>query len=168
MKRPDDASAVLEAAAKLATDPAQLAMIRHTQDSIEQYAPLRDQQEQQAHNPAPITPYPPPSDENLSAPKPPKPPDSTPAGTRHTAIGTIFDVQCSFPAVMHLKLVGAPETLLLRSLNYFKVAFSAANFVPPPDFKPCDNLEAMKAKVVYLEAVAPAAEGQILSIEVRK
>jgi tetratricopeptide (TPR) repeat protein len=168
MKRPDDAIAALQAAAKVATDPAQLAMVRRTQDSIEQYAPLREQQGQQTREDSPSTPYPPPSDENLSPPKPPNPADNTPAGARHTAAGTLSDVKCSFPAVMHLTLVGGPKPLLLRSLNYFKVAFSAANFVPPSDFKPCDNLDTMKAKVVYVEGAEPGAEGQILAIELRK
>jgi len=168
MKRPDDAAIALQAAAKLTTDPALLAMVRRAQDSIEQYAPLREQQDQQTREASPATPYPPPSDENLTAPKPPNPVDDAPAGARHTATGTLFDVKCSYPAMMHLKLVGGPETLLLRSLNYFKVAFSAANFVPPSDFKPCDNLETMKAKVVYVEGADPGAEGQILSIQLRK
>jgi hypothetical protein len=69
---------------------------------------------------------------------------------------------------MQLKLAGGAKPLSLRTRNYFKVAYSAVNFTPSANLNPCTDLEKKTAKVEYFESPTSSAEGQIVSIELRK
>jgi tetratricopeptide (TPR) repeat protein len=171
MQRPDDALAVLQTAAQMATDPAQLASIQNRKEGIERFRAQMEQrilqhgtgagqirtterldvvEEQSEADPQPVA-------------------DAEPVhGPRRTAIGTLSDVQCSSPSTMQLKLAGGAKPLSLRTRNYFKVAYSAVNFTPSANLNPCTDLEKKTAKVEYFESPTSSAEGQIVSIELRK
>jgi len=172
MKRPTDALAVLQVAARTAKDPAQLTMILREQDLIQQVQAGLQRQEQQereaiARSQGAIQSWAQP-DGPLTDSKPAEPPENPRHGPQRTAIGTLADVECSWPAIMHLKLVGGPKPLSLRTRNYYKVAYSALNFQPSSNLKPCEDLKTTKAKVVYFEDEDASAAGQIIAIELRK
>jgi len=162
MKRPNDAITLLQDTAKLASNPQQLAMIYRQQESIQQYVAATRRHEEQFHQV---------EDERIVASdQPPAPdlPDDSRHGPKRTAVGTIKNVQCSEPAIMRLKLESATKSLSLHARNYYKVDYSAVGFVPTGNMNPCKDLEAMKATVVYFEGDPASAEGQIVSIEVKK
>jgi hypothetical protein len=152
----------LQDTAKLASNPQQLAMIYRQQESIQQYVAATRRHEEQFHQV---------EDERIVASdQPPAPdlPDDSRHGPKRTAVGTIKNVQCSEPAIMRLKLESATKSLSLHARNYYKVDYSAVGFVPTGNMNPCKDLEAMKATVVYFEGDPASAEGQIVSIEVKK
>jgi hypothetical protein len=72
------------------------------------------------------------------------------------------------PANMELKKEGDGKTLSLHSGNYFKIQFTAINYIPVGELHPCADLEGMKARVEFFEGSDKSAEGQILSIELSK
>ena len=87
-------------------------------------------------------------------------------GVRLAVSGTVKDVQCVEPARLDLKLDTGGRTVALHSENYFKVDFTAANFTPKGELKPCTDLKGVAARIEYVQ---PAAKkGQIVSVEMRK
>jgi tetratricopeptide (TPR) repeat protein len=166
MKRPNEAIALLQATAKMASDPQQLAMIYREQESIQQYMAATKRQEEQFRQSGTRID----DDAHSASDEPPAPdlPDDSRHGPKRTAIGTIKNVQCSAPALMRLKLQSTTKSLSLHARNYYKIDYSAVGFVPTGNMNPCKDLEAMKATVVYFEGDPASAEGQIISIEVRK
>ena len=89
-------------------------------------------------------------------------------GPRRTINGTIRDVQCSERGTMHLRVENAKKPVLLRARNYYKVQFSALNFTPTAELNPCKDIEGMKARVEFFEALNESAQGQIVAIELTK
>ena len=69
------------------------------------------------------------------------------------------------PSLLELKIEGSGKGVSLYSNNYFKIEFTAANFIPQGDIHPCTDLEGMKARVQYSETSNKSVDGQILSIE---
>ena len=84
------------------------------------------------------------------------------------AQGVIKDVHCTPPSQLELKVAGDGKGLSLYSNNYFKIAFSAANYAPDGDLNPCSDLEGKKARVQYSETSNQSVDGQILSVELSK
>jgi len=166
MKRPDGALAVLQTASQLTTEPALLAAIQSNQQAIQGYLAQEAQRRQQTKGNAA---------QLISAPTSPIADDAPPAadaetgqGPRRTATGTLSEVQCSSPAILHLKLVGGKKPIALRTRNYYKVPYSTLGFRPSGDLNPCTDLENKKAVVEYFEDANSSAEGQIVSIELHK
>jgi len=62
----------------------------------------------------------------------------------------------------------ASKSVELRTKNYYKIEYSALNFRPASELKPCTDLEGMKAKIEYFEGLKDPAEAQIVSIELSK
>ncbi len=94
----------------------------------------------------------------------PKHPTETPHGTMHIVQGVIHGVQCSYPAVIELRVESPRQKVALYNNNYFKIDYSAANFTPSGDIHPCDELEGMKAKVQYFATSDKTVDGQIVSM----
>jgi len=84
------------------------------------------------------------------------------------ATGVIRNVHCTSPALLELKIESAGKDVSLYSNNYYKVAFSAANYIPEGDIHPCSDLEGKKARIQYAEVSSKSIDGQILSIELSK
>ena len=82
--------------------------------------------------------------------------------------GVIRNVHCIPPALLELKVESAGKGVSLYSNNYFKVAFTAANYIPEGEIHPCSDLEGKKARVQYSEVSNKSIDGQILSIELSK
>jgi hypothetical protein len=69
---------------------------------------------------------------------------------------------------MHLRVENAKKPVLLRARNYYKIQFSALNFSPTSELNPCKDIEGMKARVEFFEALNESAQGQIVAIELTK
>ncbi len=62
----------------------------------------------------------------------------------------------------------ARDFVISAALGYFKITFTAGNFTPDSEVKPCTGIEGMKAFVDYAEVTDKAVAGQIVSIELSK
>ncbi len=181
--RDTDALAVLQKAVGLAKTPEQLALVQEHITQAQQFQTVRNQATEANRRPAenvpatdvvdqdsppaltrraqpvPADPLPPPKPKYLS---------EEPHGLKGTAQGVIKDVHCTPPSLLELKVEGTGKRMSLYSNNYFKVAFSAANYKPEGDLNPCTDLEGKKARVQYSETVNQSVDGQILSVELSK
>ena len=166
MERPKDAITVLQNAIKLAASPEQAASMQNQIASFQQYQASRERaaqeyreasQEQFAEG-----------SEQLATPQSPDRPEDDRHGPRRTVNGTLRDVQCSERTSMKLRVESARKPLLLRARNYYKIQFSSLNFTPKGELNPCKDIEGMKARVEFFEALSESTEGQIVSIELTK
>jgi tetratricopeptide (TPR) repeat protein len=89
-------------------------------------------------------------------------------GARHTIQGVLRGVQCSYPNVISLSVEHAGKTIALYNNNFYKIVFTTANYEPDGDIKPCTGIEDMKASVKYAEVSDKVVAGQILAIELSK
>ncbi len=176
MERGADAIAALRAAGNLAKTPEEVASVQNMLESAQQYLAAREQAEQQNRE---IQSSVSPGQSSANAtPGDSEPPESAPPvlqhredephGPQRLVKGTVKNVQCSSPAIMELKVESAGGTISLRSNNYYKIQFTAVNFIPAGELHPCTELEGMKAKVKYFEALDQSAAGGIISIELSK
>jgi tetratricopeptide (TPR) repeat protein len=100
----------------------------------------------------------------------PKHPIEPPTGSKHTALGVLDAVQCSYPSYMELqvKVTGKLRPVTLYTNNFSKLDLSALGFTPKSTMDPCHELGGMKAKVVYAESSDKTIDGQLVSIELHK
>jgi tetratricopeptide (TPR) repeat protein len=101
---------------------------------------------------------------------PPRHPVEKATGPRHTALGSIRNVQCAFPSYLELQLqaAGKPKPVTLYTSDYFHLDLSALGFEPSKEMNPCHELDGFKAKVEYAESSDKTIDGQIVSIELHK
>jgi hypothetical protein len=115
-----------------------------------------------------------PSEKNSTAspsaapPAAPKYPTEDSHGPKHVANGLIRNVHCTAHGLLELKIESGGKTVSLHSNNYFKVAFTAANYIPEGETHPCSDLEGKNARVQYSEVSSKAIDGQILAIKLSK
>ena len=95
-------------------------------------------------------------------------PEGEAKGPHHKIQGILRDVRCSDRTVIALNVDLGKRTVPLYSNNYFKITFTAGNFTPDSEVKPCTGIEGMKALVDYAEVTDKAVAGQIVSIELSK
>jgi tetratricopeptide (TPR) repeat protein len=175
-----DAIAVLQHAIRFAKTPEEAALVQNRIDQIEQYQAHREravQANRQAAEGAQdevVLKRVLPSEKNGGNepaevnPPTPKYPSGDSQGPRHMASGVIGNVHCTAPAMLELKVESAGKGVSLYSNNYYKVAFTAANYIPEGEIHPCSDLEGKKARVQYSEVSSKSIDGQILSIELSK
>jgi len=169
MERPKDAIAVLQNALKLATTPGQTAMIQSQIESMQQYQVARERMAQDYREASEETARQSAGESTQAGTATgvaPALPEDDRHGPRRTVKGTLKEVQCADPSLT-LKVENPGKPVTLRSRNYYKIQFSALGFTPSGDLNPCKDLEGMKAKVEYFEALNGAV-GQIVAIELTK
>lgn len=169
MDRPEDATAAMQGALKVATTSEQVTSIQSRMDSLRQYQESRERRENEYQR---VVQDDPPlavsQTIDISATQTVDLPEDNRRGPRRTIRGTLREVNCSSSATMRLKVEGPAKTLTLRTRNYYKVEYSTLNYAPKGELNPCKDIEGMKAKVEYFEAVDSAGEGQIVSVELSK
>ena len=169
MERPKDAATVLQTALKLADSPGQTAMIQSQLESIQRYQAARERIVQDYRESSEKTARQ-SADESgqnpAAAEVAPVPPEDDRHGPRRAIKGVLQDVQCADPT-MTLRVQNSGKPVSLRTRNFYKIQFSALGFTPSGDLNPCKDLEGMKAKVEYFEALNGSV-GQIVSIELMK
>ncbi len=87
-------------------------------------------------------------------------------GSRLAVNGIVKDVHCLEPARLDLKVNSGGQLVALHTENYFKVDFTAGNFTPKGELKPCTDLEGVRARIEYVRSAA--GKGQIVSVEMWK
>ncbi|MGE0404749.1 MAG: DUF1570 domain-containing protein [Candidatus Korobacteraceae bacterium] len=88
------------------------------------------------------------------------------SGVRRSATGRITEVQCAPPAKLDLKLDSAEGSMELHSENFYRLPFTAVNFIPDKELLPCTDLEGATARIEYIQPVGE--KGQMVSVELRK
>jgi tetratricopeptide (TPR) repeat protein len=175
-----DAIAVLQHALPFAKTPEEAALVHNRIEQVQQYQTLRAQAGQANRHDSEsvqaevVLKRFPPSEKNGGTeptganPSTPKYPSEDSHGPRHMVNGVITNVHCTAPALLELKVESAGKGVSLYSNNYYKVAFTAANYTPEGEIHPCSDLEGKKARVRYSEVSSKSVDGQILSIELSK
>ena len=184
MGRYDDSVRVLKAAQVIAKTPLEVDVVQRVLKQVQQQqAQMEEWKRRQSENPGQVPGQAQvqttvvmqgPGGSGTAAPganqqqPAPKHPTETPHGTVHTGQGVIHGVQCSYPAVIELRVESPGQKVALYNNNYFKIDYSAANFTPTGDIHPCDELEGMKAKVQYFATSDKTVDGQIVSMVLSK
>jgi hypothetical protein len=89
-------------------------------------------------------------------------------GARHTALGVIRHVTCTYPSVLEFQLEAAKKTLALYSNNFAKIDLSVLGLTQDGPMNPCRDFEGKKARIQYAEAGDKTVDGQVIAIELRK
>ncbi len=178
--RDADAIAVLQHAMPFAKTPQEAALVQSRIEQIQQYRARREQaaqatlergEDEQADivlKRSSTSEKSGPTEHDPVNPPAPKYPVEDSHGPKHMANGVITSVHCTAPALLELKIESEGKGVSLYSNNYYKVAFTAANYIPEGVIHPCSDLEGKKARVQYSEVSSKAIDGQIVSIELSK
>ncbi|MGA8728158.1 MAG: DUF1570 domain-containing protein [Terracidiphilus sp.] len=163
-----DSAAVLQAATKLAKNPGDLAMIQSRIDQLNQFqqAQARAEQERQQYEAQRAA-----SAQPVSQPIPVNDAPKHPAeanGPKHTMLGVIHHVTCSYPSVLEFQLDGPKKSVNVYNNDFFKIDLSVLGFTPAKSINPCSDFEGMKARIEYAEASDKTVDGQVFAIELRK
>ena len=159
MQREADATAVLQAALKMAKTPEETMMVQSRIQALQQMQSVRahNQEETRRFN-AVANSGEQPAEE---AGTPETQQEQTIIGPHEALTGTLKNVHCSTPAVMDLDLESDGKTIALHAANYYKVQFSALGFKPTGELRPCSDLEGRHAKVEYVESSATKANALV-------
>lgn len=166
MGRETDATKVLQATMKLAKTAEEIAVVQQQLQVVQQMQSAREQNEEEARRFHEAEAAAKQSQAETADPGP-QLTEHTLKGPRRTIAGTIKNVHCAAPAIMDLDVDAGGKTITLHTGNYYKVAFSALNFKPTADLRPCSDLGGMHAKAEYVESVATKTNG-LVAIQLSK
>ena len=76
-------------------------------------------------------------------------------------------MHCNAP-FLDLTVSSGIKTLALHADNYYKIQFTALNFQPGGDLKPCSDLENRTAKVEYVESADKTDAPHLIAVELHK
>lgn len=166
MGKNQNAVEVLRAAAKLAKTPQESqsvdTVLMRAQEYAEDQEQARKQNRQsalaQAQEQIPSSDDPP----QLAHRK-----EFVPRGPHRFVVGILKDVHCTDPS-LDLTVASGAQKLALRTGNYYKIQFTALNFQPDGDLKPCSDLENRPAKVEYVESADKTDVPHLIAIELHK
>jgi hypothetical protein len=98
-----------------------------------------------------------------------KHPTEPATGPKHSTVGVIRSVACSYPSVLEFRVENAPgKAVVLYNNNFFKIELTVVGFTPKGDINPCTDFEGMKARVQYVESSDKTVDGQVVAVELRK
>jgi tetratricopeptide (TPR) repeat protein len=106
----------------------------------------------------------------LTADTPPRHADTPATGPRHTVVGVMDKAECSYPAVLDLEVSpqGSAAPLHLYAGNFTKIALTSDSARTADELNPCADFNGRTAKIAYAESADKTADGQIVSIELRR
>jgi tetratricopeptide (TPR) repeat protein len=170
MGRSAEATAVLQAAARLARNPSEAAMVQSRIDQLYQFQQAkaqaekgrRDYEAQQQGQPTTVQ-----VNQAVAATSSPRHPAEA-NGPKHSFIGVMRGVTCSYPSVLEFQVEGATSTINLYSNNFAKIDLTVVGFTPKDSMNPCSDFNGMKARVQYAETTDKTVDGQVFAIELRK
>ena len=165
-----EATAVLQSAARLARNPGEAAMVQSRIDQLYQFQQAKaqagkgrgDYEAEQQGQPTTLQVTQPVG--VTSAPK--HPTEAT--GPKHSFIGVMRGVTCSYPAVLEFRVDGAKSAINLYSNDFAKIDLTVVGFTPKDSMNPCSDFNGMKARVQYAETTDKTVDGQVFAIELRK
>jgi tetratricopeptide (TPR) repeat protein len=168
MSRYDDAARVLRAALKVTEYPSELTMVQNKIKEIEAIQAL-------GARPGAMITAPPTGQVDIQTAEKvvdivpgPRHPTEPPDGPKHTVLGVIRGVECSYPAAIEFHVDTGKKPVSLYSNNFLKIDLSALGFTPNGDLNPCKSFEGMKARVQYAESSDKTVDGQVIAVELRK
>ena len=171
MGKPQNAVEVLTHAAKLAKTPQETEMVEHMRMNAQEYVTSQSRNQKQAAGTQ--------GDEQGSEePTQKRVSDSSMpylvrrkefvgSGPHRFVVGVLKAVHCD-ASNMDLTVTSGAKTVALHSDNYYKIEFSALNFQPGDDLKPCSDLENRPAKVEYVESADKSESPHLIAIELHK
>jgi tetratricopeptide (TPR) repeat protein len=166
----DGAAAILQAAMKLARNPGETAMVQNRIDSLGEFRKrqadaenARKSYQAQQQDQARVASV----QQTVDAVPKVKHPDSA-DGPKHTILGVMQEVKCSYPMVLELRVVGAKDSVTLYNNNFSKINLTVLGFTPKGSMNPCEDFNGMKARVQYAESTDKTVNGQVFAIELRK
>ena len=168
MGRYGDAVAVLRNAVKLAKNPGEVAMVENRVTQIESIQALGAQSgvTVSAQPGGEVTLE--TAESVVSLDTAPKHPTEPPDGPKHSAVGVIRGVKCSYPAIIEFQVDTGKKQVALYSNNFTKIDLTVLGFTPKGDMNPCNDFEGMKANVQYAESSDKTVDGQVIAVELRK
>jgi tetratricopeptide (TPR) repeat protein len=165
-----DAITVLQNAAKLARNPGEAAMVQSRIDQVNHVQQMQahvdeERRNYEAHKATPGTQQ---VVETVNVtPEPKKHPDEA-KGPKHSFIGVMRDVACSYPSIVEFRVEGAKNSIRVYNNNFSKIDLTVIGFTPKGTMNPCSDFDGMKARVLYAESEDKTVEGQVFAIELRK
>jgi tetratricopeptide (TPR) repeat protein len=173
MDRFDDAITVLRNAEKVAKDPGEAELVQGRIDEVEKlqaaHARAEAYQKQQADARANGTAGISSTEVVTVAVDTAKHPTEPATGPKHSTVGVIRSVACSYPSVLEFRVENAPgKAVVLYNNNFFKIELTVVGFTPKGDINPCTDFEGMKARVQYVESSDKTVDGQVVAVELRK
>ena len=164
-----DAVAVLQSALKVSRNLAEVATVQAQIAQVEQFRQTRTVAEkgQSAHENGPAGAREIQVAEEVVADNVPKHPDEA-TGPKHSALGVIRGVVCSYPTLIEFRLASAGKNLSLYNNNFSQIDLTAVGFTPPASMNPCKDFEGMQARIQYAESSDKSVEGKVLAVELRK
>ena len=171
MGKPQNAVEVLTHAAKLAKTPQETEMVEHMRMSAQEYAASQARNEDQAAGAQSAERGSEESAEkrvsDSDMPHLVRRKEFVPSGPHRFVVGVLRAVRCD-ASNMDLTVASGAKTLSLHSDNYYKIQFSALNFQPSADLKPCSDLENRPAKVEFVESADKNDSPHLIAIELHK
>jgi tetratricopeptide (TPR) repeat protein len=168
MGRYSDAVAVLRVSLGVAKGPSEVLMVQRRVKQVEAIEALGAQPNATVTTPPTAEVDIQTAEKVVDVVPEPKHPTEPADGPRHSADGTIREVQCRDPAEIAFLVETGKKPVLLYSNNFFKVDFTVVGFTPKGDLNPCKDIEGLKARVQYAESSDKTVDGQVISIELRK
>lgn len=168
-----DASDVLQAALRLARTPSEVSLVQGHLSDIEQIQRAREQAEKNRHDfeaqQAQARAQPASSSVSERVPvivKLKHPSEAT--GPKHSFIGVLHAVTCSYPTVLEFNVENAKATIKVYSNDFSKISLTAIGVTPKSPVNPCSDFDGMKARVQYAETTDKTVDGQVFAVELRK
>jgi tetratricopeptide (TPR) repeat protein len=171
MDRIDDALRVLNAAAKIAKNPREAAMVQSRIDGLEGQDRARTEAEQ--NGPVGVLPSGPAGAQTSEVVTVlhdrPKHPTEPATGPRHSVTGVIRGVVCSYPSELEFRVdLDRQNSVALYNNDFRKIELTVIGFTPKGDMNPCADFEGLKARVQYVQTADKTVNGQVVAVELMK
>ena len=163
MNNPKGALQVLQAAAKVAKNEADVQAVENAQTNALLYTEPEDAEQKNVSE----------SDGTVTATASEVPiprlqrREFVAKGPHRFLVGVLKGVHCENPA-LDLTVSTAGKQLSVHGDNFYKIPFSTLGFQPSGDLNPCRDLENRSAKIEYVESADPSSPAQLLSVELHK
>jgi tetratricopeptide (TPR) repeat protein len=161
-----DAISILQIASKLARDRNQAELVQMRIDQLNQMQQTQAEAEkarvengEQARARA-VT-------EVVDVKSAPRHPDEA-KGPKHSFVGVMRQITCSYPSVMEFQVEGAKSTVKVYSNDFTKIDFTVVGLTFDGSMNPCKDFNGMKARVQYSETTDKSVDGQVFAVELRK
>jgi tetratricopeptide (TPR) repeat protein len=164
--RYEDANTVLQAASRVAKNPSELGIVQGRIEELRQMQQASARAVQAQHE-AEAAQKQSAEERVVLTNEPPKHPSEA-NGPRHTALGVIRGVSCSYPSVLEFRLEGSKKTVVVYNNNFSKIDLTVLGFTPEGSMNPCKDFEGFKARIQYAESADKTVDGQVFAIELRK
>jgi tetratricopeptide (TPR) repeat protein len=162
-----DAITLTESALKLARNPGETAMVQSRIDQLNHVRQIKAQAEEERKkyeaekaNSSKV------SQVAVVTPEIKYPDEAK--GPKHSFIGVMRDVTCSYPSVVQFRVEGAKNAIKVYNNNFSKIDLTVVGFTPKGSMNPCTDFNGMKARVQYAETTDKSIDGQVFAIELRK